>query len=299
MSPTSPTPIISAAAVAEVRLGLRIAFSRAIDPVMPLILRIGAPRAALIGVAMIGPRMATPRKTTAMPTPTNSSPLLPKRPSRSSTTPSMVTTPPTRARRGEVAEESMDESRMAAIGGMREARTAGKTAATTVTRRPVTNDQMTALAGMTMELAGMSRPRTPSNALSPTARKIPPTKPTIDAVMPTRTASNSTDPTTWRCPAPMARSSASSRLRWATMIEKVLKMMKEPTSSATTPKMSRNVLKNDRLSFRLFWLSLVMSFPLITSTLAVSGTPFTAVRMLLTTWSWLTPGSAFTSMESN
>jgi hypothetical protein len=34
-----------------------------------------------------------------------------------------------------------------------------------------------------------------------------------------------------------------------------VEMMNEPTSSATTPKMSRNVLKNDRLSFRSFWLS--------------------------------------------
>ncbi len=83
------------------------------------------------------------------------------------------------------------------------------------------------------------------------------------------------------------------------MIENVLKMMKEPTSNATTPKMSRKVLKNDRLSFRLFWLSLVMSFPLITSTLAVSGAACSALRMLLTTWSWVTPGSAFTSIESN
>ena len=97
----------------------------------------------------------------------------------------MVTTPPMRARRGEVADESIDESRIAAIGGMREARIAGKTAATTVTSRPATNDQMTALAGMTIELAGMSSPSAPSNALSPMARKIPPTKPTIDATMPT------------------------------------------------------------------------------------------------------------------
>ena len=100
---------------------------------------------------------------------------------------------------------------------------------------------------------------------------MPATNPTVDATRPTSTASNSTDPSTWRCPAPMARSSASSRLRCATMIENVLKMMNEPTSSATTPKISRNVLKNDRLSFRLLWLSSVMSLPLITSIFAVPG----------------------------
>ncbi len=87
---------------------------------------------------------------------------------------------------------------MAAIGGMRAARNAGKTAATTVTTNPVTNDQITAVAGMTMELAGMSSPSAPSSAFRPTARKIPATNPMTEAVIPTRTASNSTEPTTWR-----------------------------------------------------------------------------------------------------
>ena len=43
MKPTSATPIMSAAAVAAVRRGLRIAFSRASVPVMPLIFGSGAP----------------------------------------------------------------------------------------------------------------------------------------------------------------------------------------------------------------------------------------------------------------
>ena len=70
MRPTSATPIMSAAAVADVRFGLRFAFSRAIAPVMPLIFSMGMPSAPLSGEAIIGPRMATPRNTTAMPTPT-------------------------------------------------------------------------------------------------------------------------------------------------------------------------------------------------------------------------------------
>ena len=37
---------------------------------------------------------------------------------------------------------------------------------------------------------------------------------------------------TWRRDAPSVRSSANSRMRWATVIEKVLKMMKAPTNSA-------------------------------------------------------------------
>ena len=51
---------------------------------------------------------------------------------------------------------------------------------------------------------------------------MPATNPMADATSPTSTASNSTEPSTWRCPAPIARSSAISRLRWATMIENVL-----------------------------------------------------------------------------
>ncbi len=70
MSPTSATPIMSAAAVADVRFGLRIAFSRAITPVTPLNFWIGMPSAPLIGAAIIGPSTATPRNTTPMPRPT-------------------------------------------------------------------------------------------------------------------------------------------------------------------------------------------------------------------------------------
>ncbi len=76
-------------------------------------------------------------------------------------------------------------------------------------------------------------------------------------------------------------------------------MMNEPTSSATTPKISRNVLKNERLSFRLLWLSAVMSLPLITSMFLVPGSDFSAVRMLATTSFWLTPPAAFTSIAWN
>jgi hypothetical protein len=37
-------------------------------------------------------------------------------------------------------------------------------------------------------------------------------------------------------------------VRWATSIEKVLRMMKEPTNSATPAKTSRKTLMNDRPS---------------------------------------------------
>ena len=71
MRPTSATPIISAAAVADVRFGFRFAFSSASSPVMPFILRIGHPSTALIGRAMVGPSTAMPMKTTNAPNPTD------------------------------------------------------------------------------------------------------------------------------------------------------------------------------------------------------------------------------------
>ena len=71
MSPTSATPIISAAAVADVRFGFRFAFSSASSPVMPFRPRIGQPSTALTGRAMSGPSNATPRKTMNAPRPTD------------------------------------------------------------------------------------------------------------------------------------------------------------------------------------------------------------------------------------
>ena len=61
--------------------------------------------------------------------------------------------------------------------------------------------------------------------------------------MPTVAASTSTPPRIWRLLAPSARSRPFSRVRCATVIENVLKIMKAPTSRATTAKISMKVLK--------------------------------------------------------
>ena len=143
-------------------------------------------------------------------------------------------------------------SRMAAIGGMRDARSAGASAASTVTTMPSTYDQMSAVAGMAMfaggdvesegaraapstRRRGRSRPRS--------RRSTPPTRPA-----PPRTSRNRPPA---RAPRRARATSASSRMRCATTIEKVLKMMNEPTSRATIPKINRNVLKKERFFSRL------------------------------------------------
>ena len=65
--------------------------------------------------------------------------------------------------------------------------------------------------------------------------------PMTEAVTPTAVASASTDPSTWRRAAPMVRSIANSRERWATVIDSVLKIVKAPTKIATPPKARRMI----------------------------------------------------------
>ena len=70
--------------------------------------------------------------------------------------------------------------------------------------------------------AGMSIPMVSSSTFRPDATPMPAARPTTEAMSPTTTASSSTEPSTWRRLAPMARRSAMSRPRWATRIEKEL-----------------------------------------------------------------------------
>ena len=64
----------------------------------------------------------------------------------------------------------------------------------------------------------------------------------IDAPSPRASASIITEPSTWRRAAPTMRSIANSRVRWATVIESVLKIVNAPTRTATPPNTSRTVL---------------------------------------------------------
>ncbi len=68
--------------------------------------------------------------------------------------------------------------------------------------------------------------------------------PRIEASTPMTSASTVSVASTWRREAPSARSIANSRRRWATVIEKALKMMKAPTSTAMPPNDSSMGLRN-------------------------------------------------------
>ena len=224
MSPTRPTPIIRAAAVDEVRLGLRTVFSLARRPVMPRKRATGQPMTATNGPTRTGPRMVTPRKTNPAPTPTISRALSPptKRPWASSRPPTMVISSPARIRTLEWPDVSRLTARMAATGGMRDARNAGNRADTEVTTNPRMIPTRIVPGEMTRDPSGRSTPKLFSSERRPLARRMPRTMPNTEPTRATKPASTSTELMTWRRDAPMARSRASSRPRWATRIPNVL-----------------------------------------------------------------------------
>ena len=155
---------------------------------------------------------------------------------------------------------------MAATGGILAALRLGDTAATTVTITPAEKAITALLVASTMPPAGMSNPKAASRALSPAASGMPATSPIAEATSPMPSASSSTAPSTWRRLAPIARSSAFSRVRWATVMKNVLKMMNPPTNRATRANTSMKVLKNDRPSRMASWFSSVTVAPVTAST---------------------------------
>ena len=89
---------------------------------------------------------------------------------------------------------------------------------------------------------------------------MPAARPRSDARTPDDHAPRrATEAVTCRRLAPIARSNAISRVRWATTIENVLKMMNEPTNSAMPAKMNSGSVMNDSASWMSFWSSSVIS----------------------------------------
>ena len=113
-------------------------------------------------------------------------------------------------------------SRSAAIGGTREARIEGSTAAIHVVRTPITSETTTVRGRNCVVELGSSNPTAFMSPWSPLAITSPNASPIPDATRPTTTASAITERRTWFGVAPSVRSSASSRVRCATRIEKVL-----------------------------------------------------------------------------
>lgn len=183
---------------------------------------------------------------------------------------------------------------MAATGGTLPARRAGATAATRVTVIPAVRLATAVLLVKTTSPAGREKPRASRSALRAVATPTPAARPMSEATIPTPIASTSTAASTWRRLAPTARRRPFSRVRWATVMKKVLKIMKPPTSRAMTAKTSMKVLKNDSAVWRASWFSCVRAAPVSTSM-----PPGTVAPMRRTSSSWETPGSAAAEMLSN
>ncbi len=150
--------------------------------------------------------------------------------------PAAVTTRPAARRPGEKPAGAGTASRSAWTGATLVARHAGGTAATTVITRPAPNDAAAPVAGTSSPLIGRDTPNPDSSAARPRASPMPSSTPAAAAAAPSSTASPSTLRNTWPRWAPSVRSSASSRTRWPTMIEKVFQITNAPTNSDTPAK---------------------------------------------------------------
>ena len=135
--------------------------------------------------------------------------------------------------------------RSACIGDTRDALRDGRTDAAIVTKVPTPKQTMIVRGSTWVAPAGISIPRPANSALRPAASRIPIPNPTADASIPTKAASAITDLTIWLRDAPIARINPISLVLCATMIEKVLKMMNEPTKSDISAKARSAVLKKE------------------------------------------------------
>lgn len=127
---------------------------------------------------------------------------------------------------------------IAATGGIFAARRPGSQAAVIVISTPTSRAVATVPGETTSGPSGTVSPREPIRARIPAPMPTPAARPVTAATVPTTNASISTDRVTWRREAPTARSSASSLVRWATSIVKVLAMMNVPTNRAIPAKTS-------------------------------------------------------------
>ena len=245
---TSDRPIISADAVAAVRPGSRIALRRASEPALPPIRSSGRPMTEASGRASLGETRATPRNSSSTPGPIRA----PRPPasipganaataSSSADRPSMPTAMGTERRPNRDGGMSAP-SRMAVTGDTRVDRDAGPSAARTVTPRPTSSETITVDGPNTVPASGSSMLAAAMTDARPLAMNTPATMPSAEPMAPMTAASATTRRRICFRVAPTARSSASSRERWASVMDMVLAMVKAPTRMATPPNTSRITL---------------------------------------------------------
>ncbi len=102
---------------------------------------------------------------------------------------------------------------------------------------PVPTAIVTTIVWGEMTVPAWGRPL--NSVFSALNRTKPSPSPNSEARAPITALSSSTERSTCRREAPRVRSVANSRVRWATVIEMVLKMTNAPTNSASAAKASR------------------------------------------------------------
>ena len=93
---------------------------------------------------------------------------------------------------------------------------------------------------------GSAAPATRNSQRSPSASAMPATAPMAPEMRPMIPASATWLANTCRRDAPMARSRASSRVRWVSVMVNVLRMRKPPTNRAAAEKAARARVTNEK-----------------------------------------------------
>ncbi|GBD46496.1 hypothetical protein HRbin41_01323 [bacterium HR41] len=199
-----------------------------------------------------GPAAATPASKSSAPAPTTSAarPLGngPSAPTSRLPLPAARRVAASRRRRRRVPRRGRSAgSRSAASGEMRVARRAGTSAAMSVTAIPTTRPTTIERGRTTVPVLGRSSPALASSSFRSGASTRPPATPTAAPSAPSASASAATRPNSCLRLAPSVRNSPNSAVRCATVIAKVLKIRKPPTTTATPAKTSSAVRKNESL----------------------------------------------------
>ena len=101
---------------------------------------------------------------------------------------------------------------------------------------------------ITIPDCGSSKPIALNRVVTSATNPRPATIPRIEASIPSTIASVKTVARTCRDDAPSVRNMPNSRVRWATVIENVLKIRKAPTKTEIPAKTSRNVVRKPKPS---------------------------------------------------
>ena len=103
---------------------------------------------------------------------------------------------------------------------------------------PAARLTITVLVANTVPAFGSCVPLAENSDSRPFASPSPATRPISDASTPITSPSTTTEPSTWLREAPIVRNVANSRVRCATVTDRVLKITNDPTNSAIPPNAS-------------------------------------------------------------